>query len=124
MENDSLTQLVIGICFDVHNELRTGYAEKVYENSLCIALREEGFDVEQQHPIEIMFRGHVVGEYFADLIVNGELVLELKAVKALLPEHRAQLINYLRGTNTRRGLLLNFAPPRLEVQRAYNPELS
>ena len=117
MENDSVTERIIGICFDVHNELGNGYVEKVYENALRIALEEEGFSVEQQVPIAVRFRNVVVGEFTADLLIEDAIVLELKAVKRLLPEHQAQLINYLKGTGKERGLLLNFGSTRLEIKR-------
>ena len=117
MENDSLTERIIGIGFDVHNELGNGFVEKVYENALRIALEQEGFKVAQQTPIQVHFRGIVVGEFFADLLVNNSIILELKAVKTLLPEHQAQLINYLKATRTSKGLLINFASSRLQVKR-------
>ncbi|MEC7906816.1 MAG: GxxExxY protein [Verrucomicrobiota bacterium] len=117
MENDSLTQKVIGVCFEVHNELGAGFNEKVNENALRIAFEQEGLNVRQQEPILVHFRGQVVGEYLADLIVNGSVLIELKAVKRLLPEHQSQLINYLKATDIEIGLLINFATPRFDVKR-------
>lgn len=117
MENDSLTQKIIGVCFAVHNELGAGFIEKVYENALRIALEQEGLIVRQQKPIIVHFRGQVVGEYLADLIVNDCVLIELKAVKRLSPEHQSQLINYLKATDIETGLLINFATPRIEVKR-------
>lgn len=116
MENDSLTQKIIGVCFAVHNELGAGFIEKVYENALRIALEQEGLIVRQQKPIIVHFRGQVVGEYLADLIVNDCVLIELKAVKRLSPEHQSQLINYLKATDIETGLLINFATPRIEVK--------
>ena len=89
MENDSLTERIIGICFDAHNELGAGFIEKVYENSLRLALEQVGLNVSQQELILVYFRDQVVGEYMADLIVNGSVLIELKTVKQLLPEHQA-----------------------------------
>ena len=117
MENDSLTEKIIGVCFDVHNELGPGFVEKVYENALRVALNQEGFDVDQQHLVEVRFRNVVVGEYFADLVINDTVIIELKAVKSLLPEHQAQLINYLKASRMSKGPLANFATSRLQLKR-------
>lgn len=95
MKIDELTELVIGRSHRVHNELGMGFSEKVYENSLRIELMEAGLKVEQQHPIEVLYREHVVGEFFADLIVDERLIIELKSVQQLLKEHEVQLVNYL-----------------------------
>ncbi len=117
MENDSLTEKIIGVCFEVHNELGNGFVEKVYENALRVALCQAGFRVDQQVSVDVQFRGVTVGEHYADLIVNESIVIELKAVRRLQPEHQAQLINYLKATGISRGLLVNFATTRLEVKR-------
>lgn len=117
MEKDSLTEKIIGVCFDVHNELGVGFVEKVYENALRVALQEAGFHVEQQVAIVVRFRDVEVGEYFADLFVNGSVIIELKAVKRLQPEHQAQVINYLKASRIKKGLLVNFAASRLELKR-------
>lgn len=118
MENDTLTEKIIGICFNVHNELGAGFVEKVYENALRIALKQAGFEVQQQVPVEVSFRGIVVGEFYADLVIDHSLIMELKATKKLLPEHQAQLINYLRASKIDKGLLVNFAATRLELKRS------
>ncbi|MGY8694059.1 MAG: GxxExxY protein [Verrucomicrobiia bacterium] len=119
MENDSITERIIRICFDVHNELGNGYVEKIYENSLRVALEQDGFNVAQQTPIEVQFRGIVVGEFFADLLVDNSIILELKAMKGLLPEHQAQLINYLKATKMSKGLLINFGVSKLQIKRGF-----
>jgi len=123
MIHDSLTSKIISICYEVHNELGHGYSEKIYENSLAIALAETGLEVQQQHPINVFFRGYTVGEYFADILIESRVILELKALKTLLPEHHAQIINYLKATNLERGLLVNFGSPKLEIKRAQHPKL-
>lgn len=92
----------------VYPALGFGFLEKVYENAMVIALREMGLKVEQQVKIVVYFAGQVVGEYYADLVVEGCVVVELKAVQNLLDEHDAQLLNYLRATEYEVGLLLNF----------------
>ena len=105
------------MCFEVHNKLGAGFIEKVYENALRIAFEQEGLNVRQQEPILVHFRGQAVGEYLADLIVNGSVLIDLKAVKRFLPQHQSQLINYLVATDIEIGLLINFATPRLDAKR-------
>ena len=106
--HNRLSDEIIKIFFDVYNELGYGFLEKVYQNSLYIELKTRGFNVEAQKRINVHYKGKVVGEYFADLIVNDLIILELKAAEVLVKEHEWQLINYLRGTNIEVGLLLNF----------------
>lgn len=119
MEHGEKTQKIIGCCFEVINELGAGFLESVYENALMIALREKGVRAEQQVPLSVQFRGQNVGQFFADILVDGEVIVELKAVKSLLPEHQAQLINYLKATGKSVGLLVNFGNARLDVKRLY-----
>ena len=114
-----LTKSVIKACYDVHNELGTGFFERVYENALSIVLKEIGLKCEQQARINVQFRGQIVGEYWADLLIENRLILELKTCTSLANEHYAQLINYLRATDIENGLLINFAKPGLEIRRAY-----
>lgn len=94
----------------MYNTLGQGFLERVYENSMAIELREAGPKVEQQKPIFVRYKGHVVGEYFADLVVDGCVIVELKAAEAISRAHEAQLVNYLRATDFEVGLLLNFGP--------------
>ncbi len=103
-----LTSEIIGCFYDVYNELGFGFLEKVYENALKHVLEEKGFNVQKQKAIKVYFDGVVVGEYFADLIVNDVVILELKAAESLCEEHELQLINYLKATEIEVGLLLNF----------------
>lgn len=111
-----LTEHVIGVFYAVYNELGAGFLESVYENALALALRESGMQIAQQTPLAVDFRGHTVGEFRADLIVEGRLVLEIKSVDRLALCHEAQLINYLKASGIRVGLLLNFGP-RAEFKR-------
>lgn len=106
--HEGLTQEIIKAFYDVYNNLGFGFLERVYENSLALLLRERGFQVQQQVAIFVYFHGVHVGEYYADLLVNDLVILELKAAEALRPEHLAQLRNYLRATDIEVGLLLNF----------------
>ena len=117
---ENLTDTIIKSCYEVHNELGIGFSEKVYENSLLIALQENSLNAVVQSPLKVYFRKQIVGEYFADLIVNESIILELKALNALTGEHQAQLINYLKATNINTGLLINFGKPGLEIKRQYN----
>ena len=103
-----LTDSIIGCFYKVYNELGYGFLEKAYENALKIELREAGRQVASQVPIEVKYRGTVVGEYFADLCVEDKVIVELKACESLNPAHEAQLINYLKATGIQVGLLLNF----------------
>lgn len=110
MLHGEITERIIGSFFDVYNELGHGFLEKVYENALALSLRGCGLDVCQQEPITVRYKGAVVGEYFADLLVNRVVIVELKAVDQLAAAHEAQLLNYLKATNLEVGLLLNFGP--------------
>ena len=117
MQHEEITQVIIGCAFEVMNELGTGFLESVYERAMLLALRQKGQSVVTQHPIKVMFRGECVGDFFADLLVEEKVIVELKAVKALTPEHQAQIINYLIATGIDVGLLINFGKPRLEYKR-------
>ncbi len=117
MKYEEITKQVIGCAFDVINELGTGFLESVYEKSLLLTLRQKGLSVVSQHPITVRFRGESVGDFFADLLVEDKVIVELKAVKAIAPEHQAQIINYLNATGIEVGLLINFGNPKLEYKR-------
>ena len=119
MIDDALTGTVIGCAMDVHRELGPGYLEKVYENALAIALSDAGIGVAQQVAVPAQFRGRVVGDFVADLLVEGNLIVELKAVSNLLPVHETQLVSYLKATGFDIGLLINFGAGSLQVKRKY-----
>ena len=108
LKHSTLTESIIGTFFEVYNELGHGFLESVYENSLAIALREKGFEVYQQIGIPVHFRGKLVGDFVADIIVDRTVLLELKSARAIDSAHVAQLLNYLRATEIEVGLLLNF----------------
>ena len=110
LAEQELTERIIGIFFAVYNELGYGFLESVYENALCIALREAGLDVTRQVPFVVEFHGQIVGDYRADLIVGGRVILEIKAIQALGNAQEAQLLNYLKASQLEVGLLLNFGP--------------
>lgn len=103
-----LTDKVLKAFFKVYNTLGHGFAERVYENALAIELKKSGLQVEKQKDITVYYEGEVVGDYMAGIVVNGVVMLELKAVRALTEDHEAQLLNYLKATPVEVGLLLNF----------------
>ena len=117
-----LTDKIIGIFYDVYNELGFGLLESVYEQAMIIALAEAGLRADCQVPVPVWFRGQQIGDFKADLIVESTVVLELKAVRSIDAVFEKQLLNYLRGTNLEIGLILNFGP-RAEFRRlAYSNE--
>jgi GxxExxY protein len=120
--HEDLTDKIIGIFYDVYNELGYGFLEKVYQNALYIALKEAGFKVEPQRQIKVVFRGIEVGEYFSDLVVNDLIILELKAEEAIHSKHERQLLNYLRSTHFEVGLLLNFGELPKFKRKIYSNE--
>jgi GxxExxY protein len=115
-KHGDLTKEIIGIFYEVYNELGHGFLESVYENSFAIALREKGFEVHQQVAVPVWFRGIKVGDFDADLMVNRVVILELKSCRAIEQAHIAQLLNYLKATQIEVGLLFNFGP-RAEFKR-------
>ena len=117
---DRVTAKIIGAAQRVSSALGIGFLEKVYENALAIELRKGGVLVKQQHLLKVFYEGEIVGEYAADLIVENEVVVELKAVRALDNVHQAQCMNYLRATKLTVCLLLNFGTSRLQVKRIVN----
>ncbi len=121
-KHKDLTELIIKAFYAVYNTLGYGFLEKVYENAHAIELRKLGLKVEQQARIAVYYAGQVVGEYFADLLVNDTIIVELKASRALAPEHEAQLLNYLKATSYEVGLLLNFGPEPQIKRKIYDNE--
>ncbi|QSB25735.1 GxxExxY protein [Flavobacterium sp. CLA17] len=106
--HEELTDVIIKTFYEVYNELGYGFLEKVYLNSLYLELKSKGFKVEAQKKIEVYYKGIEVGEYYADLVVESLVILELKAADSIVPVFENQILNYLRGTNCEVGLLLNF----------------
>lgn len=119
-EINQITERIIGAAFSVSNTLGCGFLEKVYENAMGVELADMGIFHRQQHAIQVYYRNVVVGEYIADLLVEEEIVVELKAVKGLETIHQAQLMNYLKACKRRFGLLLNFGKPKVEIKRLLN----
>jgi GxxExxY protein len=128
MEHEELTRQIIGCAYRVFNTLGHGFLESVYENCMLIELRKLGLQVENQHRIKVFYEGHVVGEFEADLFVEGVVIVELKAVRTILQVHEVQLVNYLKATGIDTGLLINFGEQKVEVKRKqrllHNPDTS
>ncbi len=114
---EDLTERVLAAAFKVHNSLGCGFLEKVYENALVVELSRAQVPLEQQKTIRVRYDGAIVGDYQADLIVDGRVLVECKATAQLDPIHDAQLLNYLKATAIKVGLLLNFGRPRLQHRR-------
>jgi len=108
MKHSNITEKIIKAAYKVHNVLGFGFLEKVYQNALIIELGKTGLNVLSERPITVYYENEVVGEYIADIIVEGKVILELKAVKELIAIHEVQLVNYLKATGVEIGLLINF----------------
>ena len=120
LKHFDLTEKIIAAFYKVYNTLGYGFLEIVYEKALTIELRSMGLTVASQSPIVVHYGQHVVGEYYADLIVEGKVIVELKAASALADEHEAQLLNYLKATDYEVGLLLNFGPKPQFKRKAFD----
>ncbi len=112
-----ISRRVIGCAFSVSNTLGAGFLESVYANALCIELADQGIRFEREAPLDVYYKDRLVGRFVADLVVDGCLLVELKALRLLNTEHEAQVMNYLRATGLSVGLLLNFGTPKLEIRR-------
>jgi GxxExxY protein len=119
-KHSELTEAIIGAFFAVYSALGYGFLEKVYVNALKLELERRGLKVECEFPIIVRYLGQKVGEYYADLIVNDLVIVEVKATKALIQEHEAQLLNYLKATPYEVGLLLNFGPKPEQKRRSFD----
>jgi GxxExxY protein len=120
MHADEITETILGSAFEVANTLGCGCLEKVYERALLQELQDRGLRVKAQDAFKVAYKGRVVGEYLADLIVEEQVIVELKCVASFAPEHMAQCINYLKASNLKVALLLNFRRTKLEWKRIVN----
>ncbi|HSW72483.1 MAG TPA: GxxExxY protein [Chlamydiales bacterium] len=121
LDHFELTGKIIGCCFEVLNELGNGFLETVYKNALSISLQQIGFQVLLEQSFDVIFRDQIIGKYIADLIVENLVIIEVKSCNNLLPEHQAQLINYLKVSGIRIGLLVNFGHQKMEYRRLSHP---
>ena len=119
MELKDITHTIIGAAYTVHNTLGFGFLESVYHKSMVIELRKQQIVVESEKALKVYYENEVVGDFYVDLLVEGEIVVELKSVKSLVKEHEVQLVNYLNGLAKGIGLLINFSPSGVEVKRKY-----
>ena len=117
MVHEKCSFRVIGACMAVHNSLGSGLLEQCYHNALYYELKGSGLSVEYNKPFTVLYKGQVVGEYFADLEVEGSIIVEIKSARRLSEEHTAQVLNYLHISGYRLGLLVNFQGSKLEWKR-------
>jgi GxxExxY protein len=120
MNSDALTESIIGCAYTVANALGNGFLERVYENAHAHELKEKGLKVEQQCSVPVRYDDIVVGGYLADLLVDGTVLVELKAVKAIEDIHKAQCLHYLKATGKEICLLINFGAPKIQIKRIVN----
>lgn len=120
LSQNEITEKIIGAAYKVSNTLGCGFLEKVYENALFIEIRKAGLSVIKQYALQVFYDDEIVGDYFADLFVENEVVVELKTVTMITDLHQAQLMNYLIACNKRCGLIINFSKPRIEIKRMVN----
>ena len=116
---NSIVDVVVECAKLVRSQLTPGFEEKVYKNALFIEMRDHGLTVECEVPFRVTYKGHVIGDYRADMIVDRRLIIELKAVNAIIPIHEIQLVNYLTATGIDDGLLINFGAEKLEIRHKY-----
>lgn len=119
-KHKDLTEKIIGAFYAVYNKLGYGFLEDVYCKALVIELQKHGFLAVPEYAIEVFYEGHLIGKYFADIVVNDLIILELKSVKTIIAEHEAQLLNYLKATPYEVGLLLNFGPKPETKRRSFD----
>jgi len=110
-----------GCCFTVHNALGPGLLEAVYHNALCVELGDRGFGVQREVPFRVFYKNERVGEYYADIVVNGSIIVEVKSARAFVPEMKAQIVNYMHLSGCRTGFLVNFGGERVEIMKFVLP---
>ena len=124
LENKEITEEVIGSAFEVHKVLGYGFLEKVYQKAMQVELKGRGLKSELEKPVKVIFKNHVIGDYFADLLVEEKVIVELKVSEKYNPKDEAQLINELKATKIRVGLLINFGREKVEFKRLVHGEKS
>ena len=122
MQKEELTRQIIGCAYQVYNKLGFGFLESVYQKALLIELESNKLKAEPEKPLKVNYNGQVVGDFYADIFVENEIIVELKSVENLSKAHEVQLVNYLNGLQNEIGLLINFGPTGVEAKRKYrNP---
>lgn len=121
MENtiEELIEQVVDCAYQVHHTLGPGFLESVYQNAMMVELKEQGIKAISEYPLDVIYKDVNVGEFRADIMIEGQLIIELKAVNSLVVSHEIQLVNYLTATNIDNGLLINFGGNRIEIKRKY-----
>ena len=119
MRYEKITHKIIGCAYKVFNQLGFGFLESVYKKAMIIELAREHLNVEAEKALKVFYDGHVVGDFYVDLFVEDEVVVELKSVARLAKGHEVQLVNYLNGLKKEIGLLINFSPTGVEVKRKF-----
>lgn len=117
MDHQQITEKIIGCAYAVYNKMGFGFLESVYEKCMLLELGKAGLKAESQVPITVFYEGHNVGEFFADMLVENVVIVELKSVRCVARSHEVQLVNYLAATNKDVGLVINFAEQKVEVKR-------
>ena len=117
MELNDITYAINGAVFEVNRVLGAGFAEKVYEKALLVEFHRRGLKAESQVPVTVQYKEVIVGEYLVDIVVEDRVIIELKAVERIQKVHEAQLLNYLKATGFKLGLLINFKYPKAEIKR-------
>ncbi len=120
MKEQELTSRIIKAFYRVYNALGYGFLEKVYENSLMIELENMGFTVESQRAIDVYYRGKIVGNNFADLVVEDKVILEIKSAESIAESHESQIVNYLKASNIEVGLILNFGKSAILKRKVFS----
>jgi len=123
MKHEELTEKIIGSAYKVYNTLGFGFLESVYKKSMGIELMKNNLKFEEEKPLKVFYEGNVVGDFYVDLLIEDEIVVELKSVQNLLKEQEVQLVNYLNGLKKEIGLLINFGPRGVEVKRKFRQPL-
>jgi GxxExxY protein len=119
MEQEDLTYKIIGAAYQVYKTLGFGFLESVYKKAMVIELGKKGLAVEEEKPLKVFYDWEIVGDFYVDLLVNKEVIIELKSIQALKKEHEVQLVNYLNGLQKEIGLLINFSPKGTEIKRKF-----
>jgi len=119
MKHEDITRRIIGSAYKLFNQLGFGFLESIYKNAMIIELAKEDLKVKAEKPLKVFYDGQVIGDFYVDLFVENEIVVELKSVQSLAKEHEVQLVNYLNGLEKEIGLLINFGPSGVEVKRKF-----
>jgi GxxExxY protein len=120
--HEDITGKILKAFYNVYNELGYGFLEKVYEKAMLYELKLIGLTADNQTPVKVEYKNKIIGDYYADIIVENKVIIELKAIECIIPEHEVQLVNYLKATNIEVGLLLNFGPKPQYKRRVLTEE--